>query len=98
MRSLATIPRSARLIGLLLIVSILYPCVGKALQPPRIIPRSAPINKPVGEVFRLLKSYFLDRVESRFQTVDANEKTATIIAKQTGIAAIAKMLLAPRRK
>jgi hypothetical protein len=85
MRSLATIPRSARLIALLLIVSILYPCVGKALQPPRIIPHSAPINKPVGEVFRLLKSYFLDHVESRFQTVDANEKTATIIAKQTGI-------------
>jgi hypothetical protein len=71
--------------GLLLTVSILYPCVGQALEPPRIIPHSAPINKPVGDVFRVLKSYFLDRVQSRFHTVDANEKTATIIAKQTGI-------------
>jgi hypothetical protein len=81
MRFLSKFP----LIGLLLTVTILYPCVGKALEPPRIIPHSAPISKPVGEVFRALKSYFLDRAESRFQTVDANEKTATIIAKQTGI-------------
>ena len=85
MRSLSKIPRPARLIGLLLIVSILSPCVGKALEPPRIIPHSAPIKKPVAEVFHVLKAYFLDRGESRFQTVDANEKTATIIAKQTGI-------------
>jgi len=69
----------------LLIVSTLYPVVVHALEPPRIIPHSAPIAKPVSDVFHVLKSYLSDRLESKFQTVSANETDATIVAKQTGI-------------
>jgi len=53
--------------------------------PPRLIPHSAPVNKPVNDVFHILKAYFSDRVQSKFQTVNANEASATIVAKQTGI-------------
>jgi hypothetical protein len=73
-------------IALLLIVSMLYPqSMASALEPPRIIPHSAPVNKPVDDVFRLLKGYFSDRLESKFELVSADEKAGTIIAKQTGI-------------
>ena len=58
---------------------------GLALEPPRIIPHSAPINKPVPDVFKTLKAYFSDRLESKFELVSADEKTGTIVAKQTGI-------------
>ena len=56
-----------------------------ALEPPRIIPHSAPVNKTVDAVFKLLKGYFSDRVESKFELVSAEEKAGIIIAKQTGI-------------
>jgi hypothetical protein len=61
-------------------------CAGAgALATPRIIPHAAPVNKPVGDVFHLLRTYFADRLQSKFLTVNANAETATIIAKQTGI-------------
>src|ERR1700731_128017 len=56
-----------------------------ALEPPRVIPHSAPVNKPETEVFRILKAYFSDQLESKFVPVSADEKTGTIVAKQTGI-------------
>jgi hypothetical protein len=86
MRSVSKIQLQALSIALLLIVSILYPnSMVSALEPPRIIPHSAPINKPVPDVFKTLKSHFSDRLESKFELVSANEKTRTIVAKQTGI-------------
>ncbi len=86
MRSVSKIPLQALSIALLLIVSMLYPeSMVSALEPPRIIPHSAPINKPVPDVFKTLKAYFSDRLESKFDLVSADEKTDTIVAKQTGI-------------
>ena len=72
--------------ALLLIVSIpLTFGALSALEPPRIIPHSAPVNKPVPAVFQTLKSYFSDRLESKFELVSADENAGVIIAKQTGI-------------
>jgi hypothetical protein len=86
MRSVSKIPLPALSIALLLIVSMLHPkSIASALEPPRIIPHSAPINKPVPDVFKTLKSYFSNRLESKFELVSADEKTDTIVAKQTGI-------------
>lgn len=56
-----------------------------ALEPPRIIPHSASIEKPVSNVFQTLKNYFSDQVESKFVLVSADESAGTIVAKQTGI-------------
>jgi hypothetical protein len=86
MRHSSIVMLTARAIALLLAVAILYPTgmVG-ALEPPRIIPHSAPVNKPVDHVFLVLKNYFSDRVESKFELISADEKSGTIIAKQTGI-------------
>jgi hypothetical protein len=76
----------ALLFALLLFVSISDPIrTGSALDLPRIIPHSAPINKPVPEVFKTLKAYFSDQVDSKFALISADEKTDTIVAKQTGI-------------
>lgn len=73
-------------IALLLTLSMLYPQpMAFALEPPRIIPHSAPVDKPVDNVFKTLKAYFSDRVESKFELISADEKAGTIIAKQTGI-------------
>jgi hypothetical protein len=86
MRSGSKIPLPELSIALLLIVSTLYPkSIAFALEPPRVIPHSAPINKPVPDVFKTLKFYFSDRRESKFELVSADEKTDTIVAKQTGI-------------
>lgn len=56
-----------------------------ALEPPRVIPHSAQVNKPPSQVFRTLKTYFADSGLSRFSLVSADENTATIVAKQVGI-------------
>lgn len=87
MRLVSKIPLPARSIALLLFVSILAPLGNKAfaLDLPRVIPHSAQIDKPVPEVFKTLRSYFSDRVESKFELVSADEKSETIVAKQTGI-------------
>jgi len=86
MRPVSKVPLPALSIALLLFVSILNSMSrASALDLPRIIPHSAQINKPVPEVFKTLNSYFSDTVESKFQLVSADEKTDTIIAKQTGV-------------
>ena len=86
MRLVFKIPQPALSVALLLIVSGLCQIsTASALEPPRIIPHSGQINKPVPEVFRMLKSYFSDRLESKFELVSADQKTGTIVAKQTGI-------------
>lgn len=56
-----------------------------ALEPPRVIPHSAQVQKPPPEVFRTLKTYFSDLGLSKFNLVSADEKTATIAARQEGI-------------
>jgi len=72
--------------ALLLIVSMLNAQpMASALEPPRIIPHSAPVDKPVDHVFKTLRAYFSDPVESKFELISAHEKSGTIIAKQTGI-------------
>ena len=58
---------------------------GSALEPPRIIPHSASIDKSPADLFKILKSYFADRLESKFELASADEKTGTIVAKQNGI-------------
>ena len=86
MRPSSKILIPTRQIALLLIVSMLYPMSrASALDLPRIIPHSAPVDKPVTEVFQTLKAYFSDRLESKFELVSADEKTGTIMAKQNGI-------------
>jgi hypothetical protein len=86
MRAVSKIPLPALSIALLLFVSMLCPeSLASALEPPRIIPHSAPISKPVAEAFQTLEAYFSDRLESKFELVSADEKTGTIVAKQTGI-------------
>jgi hypothetical protein len=86
MRSLSIIRRSALSLTLLLIVSPLYSSSrASALEPPRIIPHSASVNKPVSEVFKTLKEYFSDTVQSKFELISADDKTDTIVAKQNGI-------------
>ena len=56
-----------------------------ALEPPRVIPHSASIDKPLPDLFKILKSYFSDRLESKFELIGADEKAGTIVAKQNGI-------------
>jgi hypothetical protein len=84
MRFVAKFPLPALSIALLLIVPI-QRSNAFATELPRIIPHSAQINKPVPDVFKILKSYFSDRLESKFELISADEKTDTIVAKQTGI-------------
>jgi hypothetical protein len=76
----------ALLFAFLLLVAIFEPTSSvSALDLPRIIPHSAPINRPVPDVFKILKAYFSDHVDSKFALISADEKTDTIVAKQTGI-------------
>jgi hypothetical protein len=82
----SNVMRIALSIALLLAVSMLSPISRtRALEPPRIIPHSAPVAKPVENVFQILKNYFSDRVQSKFELISADEKSGTIIARQTGI-------------
>ena len=53
-----------------------------AIDTPRIVPRIQEIPKPVGEVFATLKKYFTD-ASSHFELVRADERTHTLVAKQT---------------
>jgi len=86
MRAVLKIRLPALSTALLLIVSMFYPMSRTlAFDLPRIIPHSAPVDKPVPEVFQNLKAYFSDRLESKFELVSADEKTDTVVAKQTGI-------------
>jgi hypothetical protein len=62
---------------LLLILASAY-----AIDTPRIVPRIQEIPKPVGEVFTTLKKYFTD-ASSHFELVRADERTRTLVAKQT---------------
>src|SRR5580700_10422327 len=80
MKRPAIIAPLATLVSLLGIATPSY-----ALEPPRVIPHSASVNKAVSEVFQTLKSYFADQLESKFILQSADEKTGTIVAKQTGI-------------
>src|ERR1700683_80121 len=80
LKRVAIVSPLAALVSLLLIATSSY-----SLEPPRVIPHSAPVNKSASEVFRTLKSYFADRLESKFILISADQKTGTIVAKQTGI-------------
>ncbi|HEY6299093.1 MAG TPA: hypothetical protein VIW95_05560 [Candidatus Binatus sp.] len=74
-----------RLVSVSIIVftsfSILTPAF--AIESPRVVPRMDEIHKPVGEVFATLKKYFTDSSMSTFQLVSADERTHTLVARQT---------------
>jgi hypothetical protein len=54
-----------------------------AIESPRIVPRMNEVHKPVGEVFATLKKYFTDSSLSTFQLVSTDERTHTLVARQT---------------
>jgi hypothetical protein len=56
-----------------------------ATEPPRIIPHSAQVPRPLDDVFGTLKRYFSDSSLSQFTLISADKTTRTLIAKQTGI-------------
>jgi hypothetical protein len=80
MKSLTRIVPSLTALALLLLLTR-----ASALEPPRVIPHSAHIAKPMSEVFGTLKNYFSDSGLSKFNLVSADEKTGAIVAKQNGI-------------
>ena len=53
-----------------------------AIDTPRIVPRIQEVPKPIGEVFATLKKYFTD-ASSHFELVSADDRTHTLVAKQT---------------
>ena len=53
-----------------------------AIETPRVVPRVQEIQKPVGEVFATSKKYLND-ASSHFEMVRADERTHTLVAKQT---------------
>jgi hypothetical protein len=66
-----------------LFLSVVTPAF--AIEAPRIVPRMNQIQKPVDEVFGAVKKYFTDSQLSHFQLVSADERTHTLVAKQSGI-------------
>ena len=64
---------------------LLFAARASALEPPRVIPHSGHVAKPMSEVFGTLKNYFSDSGLSKFTLVSADEKTGVIVAKQNGI-------------
>ncbi len=73
----------------LIVASIITPLLLFAFTPafaidsPRVVPRMNEIQKPAGEVFATLKKYFSDSSLSQFQLVSADQRTLTLVAKQT---------------
>ncbi|HEY6395272.1 MAG TPA: hypothetical protein VIX12_07615 [Candidatus Binataceae bacterium] len=72
-------------LGLIIVIPSMLPSQSKAIEQPRIIPRSAQINQPVDEVFKSLKTYFSDSALSMFQLVSAEAASKTIVARRNGI-------------
>ncbi len=56
-----------------------------AIEAPRVVPRMQEIQKPVDEVYASLKKYFSDSSTSHFQLVSADERTHTLVARQSPI-------------
>ncbi len=67
----------------LLLISIF--ATAFAIETPRIVPRIQEIAKPEREVFASLKHYFSDSSLSHFQIVSADERTHTLVARQTAL-------------
>jgi hypothetical protein len=55
------------------------------VQQPRIVPRSARIDKPAEQVFSTLKRYFSDPTLSQFHLTNADRATLTLIATRDSI-------------
>jgi hypothetical protein len=56
-----------------------------AIEQPRLVPRSAHIDRPIKQVFDTLKRYFSDPGLSMFHVVSAESVSGTIVAKRDGI-------------
>jgi hypothetical protein len=55
------------------------------VEQPRIVPRSARIDKPAEQVFSTLKRYFSDPSLSQFHLTSADQGTLTLIATRDSI-------------
>ena len=75
-------PRAASIVILLMVFTVTS---AFAIDTPRIVPRVQEIQSPVGEVFHNLKKYFTDSSMSHFQLLSADERTHTLVAKQTAL-------------
>ncbi|MGO9451517.1 MAG: hypothetical protein ACLQDV_10815 [Candidatus Binataceae bacterium] len=64
---------------------LLAPVVAIAIETPRIIPRSARIDRPVDQAYGTLKQYFSDASLSGFRLTSSNEKERTLVATRSGI-------------
>lgn len=75
-------PRLFSMIAMLFLAT-LTPAL--AIEPPRLVPRMNRVPKPIDEVFARLKKYFTDAPLSHFQLVSADERTHTLVAKESGL-------------
>ena len=75
-------PRAASIITLLLLFMV---APAFTIETPRIVPRVQEVPKPEREVFASLKHYFTDSSLSHFQLVSADERTHTLVVKQTAL-------------
>ena len=74
--------RAASIITLVLLFTL---ATAFAIETPRIVPRVQEVPKPEREVFASIKHFFADSSLSHFQLVSADERTHTIVAKQTAL-------------
>ena len=74
--------RAASILTLLLLFML---ATAFAIETPRIVPRVQEIPKPEREVFASIKRYFTNSALSHFQLVSADERTHTLVAKQTAL-------------
>lgn len=71
--------------GLILCLLLSTIAPARALETPRLIPRSQQIARPMDEVYASLKKYFADPALSRFKLVSADPATHTLVATMSGI-------------
>ncbi|HXW84623.1 MAG TPA: hypothetical protein VEJ86_09485 [Candidatus Binataceae bacterium] len=72
-------------IALSTVCLLLVASSASALEPPRLIPRSQRIDRPIEQVFTTLKTYFSDPALSMFNLKSAERVSGTIVATRHGI-------------
>jgi len=74
-----------RISAILTAVLLALATCATAIEQPRLVPRSAHIDRTVEQVFDTLKRYFSDPALSMFSLVSADRATGTIVARRAGI-------------
>jgi len=74
-----------KLIAILTATIVFAPLWATAIETPRIIPRSARIERPIEQAYGTLKQYFADSSLSGFRLTSTNEKAWTLVATRSGI-------------